>query len=127
MSKPLNLHAHTSVTATGASEAVRSKGHYDIALYVSAPNVDTTNDSLTVRVEVSPDGSMWSPLRDNEGNPVEVTQADLTDGHYMVPLNHVLSQQLRTNITAYTDAAGGDLTVDTWLLTGGWPGPAFGV
>lgn len=46
-------------------------------------------------------------MRANAG---EVAQADLGDGHYLVPRNHVLSQQLRTNITTLTDAAGGDLT-----------------
>lgn len=124
MSKPLNEQTHSATTATGASEPVRSKGHSNVGLIVGASNYDSANDSVEAVVEVSADGSTWTPLRRNDGSEVKVTLGTEDAKYAMV--NGAPGDHLRVNVTTLTDSAGGDLTVDTWILLAGWNGPSFG-
>lgn len=122
MSKPINFHGHTATSATGVSEAVHTKAHYTVALFLHTANVDPANDTVEAVVEVSPDGT-----------EVTLTAADLTGENGYAMVHGALGQQLRVNLRQFTDASDSgadpvaDLTVDTWLITGGWNGPAFGV
>lgn len=124
MSKPLHEQTHAATTSTGPSEPVRSKAHVAAALFVAADTSDLT--SITVRIEISPDGEVWAPLTRPDGTTVEVSLADLNaDGNaYVVSgMGAAVTQQLRVHITEYT----GSSPVSTWITTGGWNGPAFGV
>jgi hypothetical protein len=127
MSKPLTVQTHVEATGSGVSSAVRSKGHSTVALFVHAANVDAANDTVEAVVEVSPDGVEWAPLRRADGTEVRLNSADLTGENGYTMVHGALGQQLRVNLPNFTDAAGSDLTVDTWLMLGGWPGPASGV
>jgi hypothetical protein len=92
---------------------------------VSTSALDTVGgDSFTATVEASPDGQMWTPLRREDGSIVELSETDVAVGTQYAPAHGTMAQQLRVNLTNFTDTAGGDLTVDTWLILGGWPGPA---
>lgn len=128
MTAPLSHRTHEATASTGASASHGSKGHHTITLFVSAPNVDPANDTLTVAVEASPDGEQWTTLTRSDGSEVTLQAADLdSEGNGMAAVDGVIASQLRVNITDYSDAAGGDLGVDSWLTLGGWDGPSHSV
>jgi hypothetical protein len=125
---PVNYQTHTGQTATGASDVWESKGHHNISLTVSAPNVDPANDALTVVVECSPDGTVWTALTREDGSQVQLTASDLdSDGEGYAMIRGAIASELRVRISDYSDASGGDLAVDTWLILGGWEGPSANV
>jgi len=128
MTAPVTYSTHESATATGASEVWESKGHHNVALTVSAPNVDPSNDALTVVVECSPDGTMWTALTREDGSEVSLQASDLdSDGEGYAMVRGAIASELRVNITDYADSSGGDLEVDSWLTLGGWVGPSANV
>jgi len=128
MTAPVTYSTHESATATGASDVWGSKGHHNVALTVSAPNVESSFDSLTVTVECSPDGDTWTSLRREDGSQVQITASDLdSDGEGYAQVSGAIASELRVNITDYTDSSGGDLAIDTWLTIGGWVGPSANV
>lgn len=127
MSRPIKLKSVDAQTATGAGSASDSKGHPTISLYVVARNFDSVNDDLAVRVETAAtqDGE-YAPI-----NNLDVVKADFVDvdgdGTYaaFVRLGPTAAQYLRANVTTYTDAAGGDLSVDAYVLATGWSGGGY--
>lgn len=124
MSKPLNVKTHDAATANGSSEAVRTKGHVAAALFVAADTSDLTG--FTATVEVSPDGTAWAPLTRPDGTSVEIVLGDLNaDGNAYAAsgMGAVVGQQLRVTLSGYT----GTSPINTYLITGGWNGPGFGV
>jgi len=128
MTAPVNYQTHNGATGTGASETFGSKGHHHISLTVSAPNVDPSNDALTVVVECSPDGTMWTALTREDGSEVSLQASDLdSDGEGYAMVRGAIASELRVNITDYADSSGGDLEVDSWLTLGGWVGPSANV
>lgn len=128
MTAPVNYQTHNGATATGTSEVWESKGHHNVALTVSAPNVDPANDALTVVVEASPDGQTWPALTREDGSQVQLTASDLdSNGEGYAVVRGAIASELRVNITDYSDSSGGDLEVDSWLTLGGWEGPSANV
>ena len=126
--RPPRSYYHNGATATGASEAWESKGHHNVALTVSVPNVDPSIDSFTVVVECSPDGTVWTALTREDGSQVELTASDLdSEGEGYAMVRGAIASELRVSITDYSDASGGDLAIDMWLTLGGWEGPSANV
>lgn len=127
MSRPIEKQSHDRATATGPGEACFSKGHSALALAVYAENLDTSNDSLRVRLEVEAGGT-WHAIHDEQGNRVgELTVSNLeSDGTGMLYLSNVPAPRIRANVVSFTDAADDDLAVDTFVLGTGWYGPGLG-
>lgn len=128
MTAPVNYQSHNGATATGASEIWESKGHHNVALTVSAPNIDPANDVLTVVAECSPDGQVWTALTREDGSQVQLTVSDLdSGGEGYAQVSGAIASELRVRISDYSDASGGDLAIDSWLTLGGFSGPSANV
>lgn len=118
MSQPIVRQSLDGVTATGPGSGVESLGHYHGALFVA---VDGSMTSLTVQMEVSPDGETWSEVETGPGTPIEVTEADLTDdptsglSTACVKTPAVYARAVRARVTTY-DGSG---TVHGWIMLGG--------
>lgn len=126
MANPVNHQLLDAATSTGAGDQTRLKGHENVTLFLSAKNLDTANDSLTVELEASADGSSWTNIADALNSDKQVQQSDFTEdpdnaGDYTASLtvSDVAYEFVRPRITAYTDAANGDLTVDGWVMASG--------
>jgi len=119
MSQPIVRHSVDGATATEAGSAVDALGHYHTGLFVTTDEGSPT--SLTVQLEVTPDGTHWAPAEDLSGGTVEITEADLTtDPDSGQEVAHVKTPGLyglafRARVTAY-DAAG---NVDAFVIIGG--------
>ena len=128
MTAPTNYRTHVSADAIGSSEAFGSKGHHNVALTVSAPNVDPANDTLTVVVECSPDGQTWTPLTREDGSQVSLQASELdSEGEGYAKVSGAIASELRVCISDYSDSSGSDLEVDSWLTLGGWEGPSHDI
>lgn len=113
MSQPIIRHSVEAQAATGAGSAVDALGHYHTGLFVSAAAGAT---SLTVQLEVTPNGADWAQASDLSGGSVEITEADLDDnGNAHVAIPGLYAEAFRANVTAY-DAAG---NVDAFVITAG--------
>jgi hypothetical protein len=126
MGAPKKRQVFDAATGTGQSGGVRTNGHFYLAVLVVTRNVDTSNDTLDVRLEVSANGTDWATGRNANGDPSQVTASDLGPNGNGVAVSHgVPAEEMRANINAYTDSAGGDLEVDAWVIAGGWTGPGM--
>lgn len=123
MSRPYRELSVDGATGTGPGEEHAGKGHVTLGLFVVASNLDSANDSLTVRLEVEgPDGE-WSPIRDKDGTVIgELTQSEFEDVdgdgttfNSFLYVHGVPAPSVRANVTSFTDAAGGDLSVDAYV------------
>lgn len=123
MSRPVEKQSHVGATAAGPGEAFSVKGHQAIGLGVDASNLDSVNDTLEVRLEVEVGGS-WLPIHDKDANQVgAIASGGLgSDGDAMLYISNVPAPRLRANITSFSDAAGSDLSVDTYVLATGRSG-----
>lgn len=132
MAKGRRFTSHDAVSTAGTGISRKTRQHTVIGLWVEATNFDPTNDSLTVRAEVSPDDTHYSPI--NHGAPaiddaLSISGSDLVESDqdasvhvaYKV-LSNVSVEHVRANITTFTDNAGGDLSVTTYIYLGGWTG-----
>lgn len=132
MAKGRRFTSHDGVTSAGAGDSQQSRQHTTIGLWVEATNLDSASDTLEVRVEASPDDTHYAPI-DSAAPAVtdalSYTAGDLTQSAadnsvyvgYKV-LNNVSVEYVRSNITSFTDDAGGDLEVTTYIFIGGWTG-----
>lgn len=132
MSRPLKKQSHSSATATGGGTETFIRGHTKLGLYVTAANLDTANDTLDVRLEAgldldTTDGAIdqWSEITNEAGNDPTVGVSDFSDpdgdGTFtaFVVMDDIPAEIVRANITAITDAANGDLSVDTHIFAAG--------
>lgn len=126
MSRPLKKQTHSGATSTGASEPWASKGHNSLGVQVTANNLDQSNDTLSVRLEVAPDSSgPWTTIDTRSGGNVNtrlvIAANDMDDvdgdGNYggFLYAHGVPAPYIRVNITEFTDDSGGDLAVDTYV------------
>lgn len=121
MSRPIKKQSHSGATSTGAGTAFQAKGHADLGLFVSAPDIDTANDTLNVRIEVSQDGTEWAPISDDTGSTVgTVSATEFDSGNAYTYVSRVPAPYIRANVTGYNDFANGDLSVDTYVIATGW-------
>lgn len=117
MSRPIAKQSVSDQSATGAGEQFETKGHHAVGLAVSASNIEGT-DTLTVVLEAKIGGS-WLPVFDSAGNKIEITNSALVSGDGIITLPSFPGAKARANITAFTDSAGSDLTVDAWVVATG--------
>lgn len=117
MSQSFRRTSLENATGTGNGDSELTKGHNSLGLAVHAENLDPGSDSLTVQMEVLVDGE-WCRFK----NTVELTASDLTDidsdsvytGYTFV--HGVAGESVRASITEFTDSAGGDLSVNAYVL-----------
>lgn len=125
MPHPRNKRSLDGVASTGPGAVERTEGHYHYTLVAAVDGtLDTSNDTLDVALEGSPDdpdgdGGRWVELasvsasdfsQDPDSN--EYTAHKVVSGAYF--------EGLRCRLKNYTDAANGDLgTVDAWALAAG--------
>lgn len=113
MSQPIIRHSVQAQAATGAGSSVAALGHYHSGLFVSAASGAT---SLTVQLEVTPNGSDWATATHLSGGAVEITESDLDgNGNAHIAIPGLYAQAFRANVTAY-EAAG---DVDAFVITAG--------
>lgn len=129
MSRPLRKQSHSGATSAAAGEAFQTKAHHHIGLFAVAANLDTANDTLDVRVEASPDRDEWATI-DTKQSGVKETRLSLSVGDFedvdgdgtftaFIYASDVPVEHIRANITSFSDAASGDLSVDTYLTAAG--------
>ena len=123
MSRPIKKRSHDAATATGPGAKTRTKGHKVVGIFVSAPNVEPSVDTVNVEIEVSPDGEHWASVNEGGGDRGSVSTVDFNEsGNAYVVVDGIAADYARSRITEYNDAAGGDLEVDAWLMATGWTG-----
>lgn len=130
MSRPGKKQSHDGATATGAGEAHFTRAHTAVGVFVVAKNFDPVNDALTVEVEggfegktpTGDDGKDYlAPLYDGS-QELSITGAELVDSgdgstyYGFVWASNVPAEKARARISDFTDSAGSDLEVDTYLL-----------
>lgn len=121
MASPIAFHSVQDQSAAGAGDDRRTLGHHLLTLFVEG---DTANlSSLTVQLEISPDGDQWSEVEDEQGNVVEITLSDLsndvgTGADTYAEVAEVYAPYVRARVTDYTGSVG----VDAYVFTGGYPG-----
>lgn len=132
MAKGRRITSHDEASSAGPGEAQKTRQQTTIGLWVEAHNFDETNDTLEVRVEGSPEDTHYAPI-DRAAPDVEdallvtgseLTQSDADSSVYVAykVLNNVALEFVRANIASFTDSAGGDLEVTTYIFIGGWTG-----
>lgn len=132
MSRPLKKQSVSGATSTTKGSEHFVKAHTKLGLYVVADNLDTANDTLTVRLEAgldtdNSDGTIdqWAEIVDEAGNKAEVTASDFSDpdgdGNFAVffVMDDIPAEIVRANVSSFTDSSGGDLSVDAHIYTGG--------
>lgn len=124
MSRPGKKQSHDGATSAGAGEAHFTRAHTAIGVFVVARNLDPSNDTLTVSLEggFEYDGvNHFGPIY-NGSSAKKISASDFTDdngdGTYEMLLwaSNVPAEKARARITEFTDAANGDLEVDTYVL-----------
>jgi len=129
MSRPFRAKSHDAVSSTGSGESHETKGHNSLGLFVVARNLDTGTDTLNVRVEASPTnlGDEWATIDTVQGGGTTTTRLTVDtndfedtdgDGTYVAYIyaHGVSVEYVRANITSFTDSAGSDLEVDTYIM-----------
>lgn len=117
MSRPISKKSVSGQAATGAGEGFQTKGHHSVGLAISASNVEGT-DTLTVRLEAEVGGN-WLPVFDSAGNAIELSNSALVSGDGVITLPSFPGSRARANVTAFSDSAGSDLSVDAWITATG--------
>jgi hypothetical protein len=130
MSRPGKKQSHDGATATGPGEAHFSRAHTALGIFVVASNFDSANDALTVQLEggfegKSPTGTdgtdYLAPIYDGstqlsiDGSAL-VDSGDGSTYYGFLWASNVPAEKVRANISSITDNAGGDLSVDTYVL-----------
>jgi len=119
MSRPIKNPQFTGATSTGKGSPVRQKGHNSLGLFVATSNLDTANDTVEVRVEVSPNGDDWSEIREQGNDRAVIKTGDLDEnGNGAVKIHGAPFEWFRARIVTLDDAANSDLTVDAWIFAG---------
>jgi hypothetical protein len=125
MSRPGIKKSNDGATATGAGESHFTRAHTAVGVLVVAQNLDAANDTLEVVLEAgyNYNGSdYFTPLLRRDDTEVSLTVSEMTDndsdGTYtgMVWESNAPVEQLRARISAFTDNANGDLSVDTYVV-----------
>ena len=125
MSRPGSKKSNDGATATGAGESHFTRAHTAVGVFVVAEGLDPGNDTLEVQLEGGfnyGDNTYFTPLFRKDNSVVQVADGEMTDrdgdGTYtgFVWESNVPVEQIRARITSYTDNAGGDLSVDTYVL-----------
>jgi len=125
MSRPGSKKSNDGATATGAGESHFTRAHTAVGVFVVAQNLDPGNDTLEVSLEGGfgyGGTNYFTPLLRKDNSVVQVSDSEMTDkdgdGTYtgFVWESNVPVEQIRARIDTFTDSAGGDLTVDTYVL-----------
>lgn len=119
MANPVNLKSVSGATGTEAGKDTRSRGHHHLTLHANAANVDTTNDTLTIELQGSPDGSAWDTVASLDQSQFDSDLLGTTDPTASTTITASYYEHLRVVVAEFTDAAGGDLVVDAWVMAGG--------
>lgn len=123
MSRPIREQSHAGATTTGPGDPHSAKGHNSLGLFVVAKSLDTANDTLDVELQVEVADGEWAPIHNESGTKVgQITvtefsnEAGSANNTALLYVHGVPAPRVRANITAITDAANGDLSVDTYVL-----------
>lgn len=133
MARPQRRKVLDGVASETASEAIHSKGHNSVGVFILAENLDTSNDTLQMQLEVvneDDSGTSYAgPILDAEadaGLEWNASNFEDTDGdgnYTLFAYGHgIPGEQWRVNITSFTDNANSDLAVTAWIHTTGWTG-----
>lgn len=124
MGRPTQEKSLDGVSSATAGSGLTTGGRITVSLFVVANNGDTGSDTLDVQLEVSMDGTNWTPLRDETGTQIgQLTIAEFADPDSnsdpaaFLTVHGVAGRHVRARVTSFTDSAGGDLTVDAWVST----------
>lgn len=131
MGKPIRRKSLDAVSAETSGVSALTKGHFHATMFVVAENLDTTNDTLEVALEGSPDDTHWTNAADaSVTSEKKITASDFTEdpdnaGTYTasVTVSGTYYDYLRARTVALTDSANGDLAVTAWIMASGWFGP----
>lgn len=130
MSRPQKKQSHDGATATGTGEVHWSRAHTAVGVFVVARNLAPSNDTLTVKLDggfegVEPTGNTGmdylAPVNDGSGD-LSISASDLVDSgdgstyYGFVWASNVPAEKVRARISEFSDAANGDLSVDTYVL-----------
>lgn len=118
MANPIVRHSVDAATGATSGSSVDSLGHYHVGLFVA---VDGDVTTLTVQLEVSPDGNRWALAEGPGGDAVQITDADLTTdptsgeetAAVLKPANYATAYRAR--VVDY-DATG---PADAYVMAGG--------
>lgn len=124
MSRPGKKQSHDGATTTGPGDGHYTRAHTAIGVFVVARNLDPANDTLTVALECGfeYEGTDHYGLVFNGTSSKQIEDSDFQDvdgdGNYEMLLwgSNIPAEKARANITEFTDSAGGDLEVDTYIL-----------
>lgn len=123
MARPVQEKSLDAVSSAQSGSAIEMGGRISVMMHVIARNVDTTNDTVDVDLEVSQDeGNNWAKLRDETGTQIgqlTLSEAGDPDGTGTTAahlyIHGVAADKLRANLTNFTDASGSDLEVDVYV------------
>lgn len=132
MAKGRRFTSLDAATATGAGSSTKTRGHDELGFFVEANNLDDTNDTVDITLEVSADDNHFTTVDIGTTGETDVFSLTVSDfeqsdsdnsiwtayiaGHN-VPVEYV-----RANLTSYTDDSGSDLEITAYIFTGGWTG-----
>lgn len=132
MGKHKRFQSHTDATSTGPGASRKTAGHQQIGLLVVADGLDPSADTLDVRVEVSPNGDDFAPVKfaisGNSGTfnvgANDFAQSDSDNSIYtaFVQGHNIPVEHVRANIESFTDSSGSGLSVNSYIYLTGWAG-----
>lgn len=122
MARPRKTKSVDAQSSTGTGDDIETGGRITVSIFVVARNLDTSNDSLEVSLEGSPDGTHWADVEtlDASGRAT-ITVSDLEDhdgdGTFtgLLSVQGVATEFVRANAVTFTDDSGSDLEVDAWV------------
>ena len=132
MARPQKVESIAAASSAVEGEAVKTKGHHALTLWVEARGLDPQVDTLTINLEGSLFGDNWAQFEyraPSASNVFQIQISDLEDqggGTFvgMASSNSFAVDFVRGNIQEFTDDAGDDLEVDVYVINTGWNGPA---
>lgn len=128
MAKHHRFTSHDAVTGTGPGVAQKTRGHQQHGLWVEAEGIDPANDTLEIRLEVSPDDVHYAQI--DSGAPAvedvifldqtDLEESDDTAGVYVgyIQGHNIPVEYVRANIASNSAGA----TVTTYVFLCGWTG-----
>ena len=133
MAKGKRFQSIAEATSAVSGDGTKTAGHPFIGLFVVANNLDTANDTLSVKGEVSIDDSHYTSINVGttgqtdtlslSASDFEQSDSDSTVYTAFKSVHSVPVEYVRANIDDFVDNADSDLSVDVYLFLGGWTAP----
>lgn len=131
MGKHKRFQSHDGATSSGPGFSTKTAGHQHLGILVVADGIDPAVDTLTVRLQVSHNGTDFGQVKfgtTGKTSTPTVTESDLiesdqTGDRYIgyVQGHNIPIEHIRANITELGNNEN-DFSVDTYLYLTGWSG-----